>query len=140
MDLRVVQGTLKSLLQYHSSKASVLQGSAFFMAQLSYPYMNTGKTIALTRQTFVGKVMSLLFNMLSRYGRGIGHQETLKKDSPSLSWVTSGNSGFPRLVPVTSGRQGYWSGLPFPTPGDLPDPGIKPKSPASQAESLPAEL
>ena len=61
-----VQGTLKSLLQYHSSKASVLWCSAFFMVQLSHPYMTTGKTIALTRQNFVGKVMALLFNMLSR--------------------------------------------------------------------------
>ena len=61
-----VQGTLKSLLQYHSSKASILQCSAFFTVQLSHPYMTTGKTIALTRQTFVGKVMSLLFNTLSR--------------------------------------------------------------------------
>ena len=61
-----VQGTLKSLLQYHSSKASVLWCSAFFMVQLSHPYMTTGKTIALTRWTFVGKVMALLFNMLSR--------------------------------------------------------------------------
>ena len=60
------QGTLKSLLQHHSSKASVLQDSAFFIVQLSLPYMTTGKTIALTRQTFVGKVITLLFNMLSR--------------------------------------------------------------------------
>ena len=60
------QGTLKSLLQHHSSKASVLQHSAFFTVQLSHPYVTTGKTIALTRQTFVGKVMSLLFNMLLR--------------------------------------------------------------------------
>ena len=66
MDLLAVQGTLKSLLQHHSSKASILQRSAFFIVQLSYPYMTTGKTIALTRQTFVGKVMSLLLNMLSR--------------------------------------------------------------------------
>ena len=66
LDLFAVQGTLKSLLQYHSSKASILQCSAFFIVQLSHPYMTTGKTIALTRQTFVGKVMSLLFNMLSR--------------------------------------------------------------------------
>ena len=65
-DLRAVQGTLKSLLQHHSSKASRLQHSAFFMVQLSHPYMTTGKTIALTRWTFVGKVMSLLFNVLSR--------------------------------------------------------------------------
>ena len=66
LDLLVVQGTLKSLLQHHSSKASLLQHSAFFTVQLSHPYMTTGKTIALTRQTFVGKVMSLLLNMLSR--------------------------------------------------------------------------
>ena len=66
LDLLAVQGTLKSLLQHHSSKASVLQWSAFFTIQLSHPYITTGKTIALTRQTFVGKVMSLLFNMLSR--------------------------------------------------------------------------
>ena len=65
-DLLAVQGTLKSLLQHHSSKASVLQHPVFFMVQLSHPYMTTGKTIALTRWTFVGKVMSLLFNMLSR--------------------------------------------------------------------------
>ena len=67
VDLLAVQGTLKSLLQHHSSKAPVLQGSAFFMVQLSHPYMTTGKTIVLTRQTFVSKVMSLLFNMLSRF-------------------------------------------------------------------------
>ena len=66
LDLLAVQGILKSLLQHHSSKASVLQCSAFFMVQLSHPYMTTGKTIALIRQTFVVKVMSLLFNMLSR--------------------------------------------------------------------------
>ena len=66
LDLLGVQGTLKSLLQYHSSKASILWCSAFFIVQLSHPYITTGKTIAWTRQTFVGKVMSLLFNMLSR--------------------------------------------------------------------------
>ena len=67
-NLLAVQGTLKSLLQHHSSKASILWPSAFFMVQLSHPYMTTGKTIALTRQTFVDKTMSLLFNMLSRFG------------------------------------------------------------------------
>ena len=66
LDLLAVRGTLKNLLQHHSSKASILQHSAFLIVQLSHPYMTTGKTIALTRQTFVGKVMSLLFNMLSR--------------------------------------------------------------------------
>ena len=69
--LLAVQRTLKSLLQHHSSKASILQHSAFFIVQLSHPYMTTGKTIALTRQTFVGKVMSLFFNMLSRLVIGV---------------------------------------------------------------------
>ena len=66
LDLLAVQGTLKSLLQHHSSKASILQHSAFFIVQLSHPYMTTGKTMALTRRTLAGKVMSLLLNMLSR--------------------------------------------------------------------------
>ena len=69
LDLFAVQGTLKSLLQHHSPKASILQHSAFFVVQLSHPYMTTGKNIALTRRTFVDKVMSLLFNMLSRLVR-----------------------------------------------------------------------
>ena len=67
LELLTVQGTLKNLLQHHSSKASILRRSAFFIVQLSHPYMTTGKTIALTRQTFVDKIMSLLFNMLSRW-------------------------------------------------------------------------
>ena len=67
LDLLAVQGTLKSLLQHHSSKPSILQRSVFFMVQLSHPFLTTGKTISLTRRTFVGKVMSLLFNMLSRH-------------------------------------------------------------------------
>ena len=67
LDLLAVQRTLKNLLQHHSSKASILWCSAFFIVQLSHPYMTTGKTIALTRQTYVGRVMSLLFNMLSRF-------------------------------------------------------------------------
>ena len=66
LDLLALQWTLKSLLQHHSSKASILQCSTFFIVQVSHPYMTTGKTIALTRRTYVGKVMSLLFNMLSR--------------------------------------------------------------------------
>ena len=69
LDLLAVQGTVKSLLQHYSSKASILQHSTFFTVQLSYPYMTTGKTIALTRWTFAGKAMSLLFNMLSRFLR-----------------------------------------------------------------------
>ena len=68
LDLLAIQRTLKSLLQHYRSKASIFQRSAFFIVQLSHPYMTTGKTIALTRQTFVGKIMSLLFNMLSRLG------------------------------------------------------------------------
>ena len=67
LDLLAVQGTLKSLLQHHNSKASILQHSAFFIVQFSHPYVTTRKTIALTRRTFIGKVMSLLFNMLSRF-------------------------------------------------------------------------
>ena len=67
MDLLAVQGTLKNVLRHHSSKTSILQHSAFFTVQLSHPYMTIGKTIVLTRWTFVGKVMSLLFNMLSRF-------------------------------------------------------------------------
>ena len=79
MDLLAIQENLKSLLQHHSSKASILQCSAFFIVQLSHPYMTTGKTIALTRQTFVGKVMSLLFNMLSRNGMDLTEAEDIKK-------------------------------------------------------------
>ena len=78
LDLLAVQGTLKSLLQYHSSKASILQRSAFFIVQLSHPYMTTRKTTALTRRTFVDKVMSLLFNMLSRLVTGEGHGNPLQ--------------------------------------------------------------
>ena len=109
LNLLAVQGTLKSLLQHHSSKASILLCSAFFIVQLSHPYMTTGKTIALTRWTFVGKVMSLLFNMLSRLvaslvaqrvkrlptmwetrGRSLGQEDPLKKEMPphssTLAW------------------------------------------------------
>ena len=85
MDLLAVQGTLKSLFQHHNSKASILQLSAFFMVQLSHPYMTTGETITLTRRTFVGKVMSLLFNTLSRL------VITILPSSKRLliSWLTS---------------------------------------------------
>ena len=78
LDLLVVQGTLKSVLQHHSSKASILRHSAFFTVQHSHPYMTTGKTIALTRWTFVGKVMFLLFNMLSRLVIGEGNGNPLQ--------------------------------------------------------------
>ena len=75
LDLLAVQGTLKSLLQHHSSSTSILQSSAFFIVQLSHPYMTTGKTIALTRQNFIGKVISLLFNMLSQVGHNFLSKE-----------------------------------------------------------------
>ena len=89
MDLLALQGTLKSLLQHHSSKASIFRRSAFFTVQLSHPYMTTGKTIALTRQTFIGKVMSLLFNMLSIRESQI--QPTVKYYNTSI--------GLPRWCP-----------------------------------------
>ena len=84
MDLLAVQGTLKSLLQHHNSEASILWHSAFFMVQLSHPYMTTGKTIALTKWTFVGKVMSLLFNMLSRFLIALPRNKYLL-----ISWLQS---------------------------------------------------
>ena len=84
LDLLAVQGTLKSLPQYHSSKASILQHSAFFIVQLSHPYMITGKTIALTRWTFVGKGMSLLFNMLSMLAIAF-----LPRSKRLISWLQS---------------------------------------------------
>ena len=85
LDLLAVQGTLKSLLQHHSSKASILWHSAFFIVKLLHPYVTTGKTIALTRQTFVGKVISLLFNILSRLGITF-----LPRSRPLLiSWLQS---------------------------------------------------
>ena len=80
LDLLAVQGTLKNLLQHHSSKASIFRCSAFFTVQLSHPYMSTGKTIALTRRTFIGKVMSLLFNMLSRLDTSLGKLRKLVMD------------------------------------------------------------
>ena len=83
-DLLAVQGTLKSLLQHHSSKVSVLQCSAFFTVQLSHPYMTTGKTIALTRQTLISKIMSLLFNMLSRL------EKEMAAHSSVLAWRIPG--------------------------------------------------
>ena len=98
MDLLAVQGTLKSLLQHHSSKASILQHSAFFIVQLSHPCLTTGKTIALTRWTFVGKVLSLLFNMLSRL------VITFLPRSKRLliSWLQSPSAVMPYVVPTYS--------------------------------------
>ena len=93
LDLLVVQGTLKSLLKHHSSKASILRHSAFFIVQLSHPYMTTGKTMALTRHTFVGKAMSLPFNMLSRLvgkdsdaGRDWGQEEKGTTEDEMADW------------------------------------------------------
>ena len=94
LDLLAVQGTLKSLLQHHSSKASILWHSAFFIVQLPYPYMTTEKTVSLTRQTFVGKVMSLLLNMLSRLVIAFlprsktSYQLLSLKIGDILSWIT----------------------------------------------------
>ena len=85
LDLLAIQGTLKSLLQHHCSKASIFQCSAFFTVQISHPYMTTGKTIALTRWTFVGKVMSLLFNMLSR----LVITFLLRSEHLLISWLQS---------------------------------------------------
>ena len=96
LDLLAVQGTLKSLLQHHSSKASILQHSAFLVVQLSHPYMTTGKTIALTRRTFVDKVMSLLFNMLSRLV--IFLLAILIPASSSLSAIRVVSSAYLRLL------------------------------------------
>ena len=121
LDLLAVQGTLKSLLQHHSSKASILQHSAFFIVQLSHPYMTTGKTIALTRQTFVGKVMK--GKSLSRVRLFATPWTVAHQASPSMGFS----------------RQEYWSGLSFPSPGDLLHPGIEPRSLALQADALPSE-
>ena len=100
LDLLAVQGTLKSLFQHHSSKASILQCSAFFIVQLSHPYMTTGKTIALTRWTFVVKVMSLLLNMLSRLVITI----LPRSKHLLISWLQSPSAvilGPPKIKPLT---------------------------------------
>ena len=110
LHLLAVQGPFKSLLQYHSSKASILRHSAFFTVQLSHPYMTTGKTIALTRQTFVGKVMSLLLNMLS-VAKLLQSCPTLCDPIDSSPLGSSLSLGF--------SRQEHWSGLPFPSPNML---------------------
>ena len=100
LDLLAVQGTLKNLLQHHSSKASILWCSAFLTVQLSHPYMTTGKTIALTRQTLIGKVMSLLFNMLSR----LIITFLPRSKHLSISWLQSPSAGIlePRKIQVTT--------------------------------------
>ena len=138
LDLLAVQGTLKSLLQHYSSKASVLLRSAFFIVQLLHPYMTTGKTLALTRWTFVGKVMSLLLICCLGWSQFFFQANTIKVKLKSLSHVQLFATPWTVAyqVPQSMGfsRQEYWSGLPFPSPGDLRDPGIEPRSPALQAD------
>ena len=131
LDLLAGQGTLKSLLQHHSSRALILWCSAFFLVQLSHPYMTTGKTIASTRRTFVGKVVSLLFNMLSAAAKSLQSCPTL---CDPIDSSPPGSSIHGIL------QQEYWSRLPFPSPGDLPDTGIEPGSSALQADSLLSEI
>ena len=158
LDLLAVQGTLKSLLQHHSSKASIFRCSAFFIVQLSHPYMTSGKTIVLMRRTFVGKVMSLLFNMLSR----LIITFLPRRKRPLISWLQSPSAVYkpvyywgcwlvtklcPTLAtqgpaahqtPLSVGfpRQKQWNGLPFLLRG-LPVPGIEATSPALLKDSLP---
>ena len=103
LDLLAVQGTLKSLLQHHSSKASILQPSAFFIVQLSHPYMTTGKTIALTRWTSVGKVMSVLLNMLSR----LVMEKAMASHSSILAWKMLWMEESGRLQSTGSQRVGH---------------------------------
>ena len=98
LDLLALQGTFKSLLQHHSSKASILRHSAFFTVQLSHPYRTTGKTVALTRWNFVGKVMSLLFNMLSRLV--IAYR--LRNKHLFISWLKSTPAGILEPKPIKS--------------------------------------
>ena len=131
LDLFAVQGALKSLLQYHSSKASILQLSAFFIVQLSRPYMTTGKTIALIRRTFVGKVTILLFNVLSTIVVNSLCRVQLFATPWTIAYQAPPSVGF--------SRQEYWNGLLFPSPGDLPNPGIEPRSPTFQADALTSE-
>jgi len=107
LDLLAIQGTLKSLLQHHSSKASILQHSAFFTVQLSHPYMTTGKTIALTSRNFVGKVMSLLLNMLSRVLKSTGEDHQVFKFFQPLRV-----QGY---IEVRIGSGGWLSTQQFPT-------------------------
>ena len=133
LDLFALQGILKNLLQHHSSKASVLWCSAFFIVQLSHLSMTTGKTIALTRWTFVGKVMFLLLNMLSRLVIAF----LPRSKHLLISFLLT--VAYQALLSMGFSRQEYWSGLPFPSPGDLPNPGIEPRSPALQVDALPSE-
>ena len=121
LDLLSVQGTLKSLLQHHSVKASILQHSAFFIVQLSHPYMTTGKTVALTRQTFVGKVMSLLFNMLFKHPLPTTQEKTLHMEITRWStlksdWLYSLQPKVEKLYTVSKNKTGSWLWLRSWTP------------------------
>ena len=140
LDLLAVQGTLKSLLQHHSSKASILQRSAFFIVQLSHPYMTTGKTIALTRWTFVNKVMSLYHQITSLIPLFCTVIFGMKSGSVNCSAVFDcfWPWAIALQVPLSMefSRQEYWNRQPFPSPGELPDPGVEPQSPTSEADSL----
>ena len=107
LDHLAVQGTLKSFLQHHSSKASILQCSAFFTVQLSHPYMTTGKTIALTRRTFVGKVMSLLFNMLTFTFHFHALEKEMATHSSVLAWRIPGMGEPGGLQSMGSHRVGH---------------------------------
>ena len=131
LHLLAVQGTLKSLLQHHSSKASILWCSAFFIVQLSHPYLNTGKNIALTRWTFIGRThrygvrvsstksqFMVLVRVISTPLCSVASDSFVK--SRTVTYQASLSMGFP--------RQGYWIGLPFPSLGHLPNPGIEPRS------------
>ena len=131
-----------SLLQHHSLKALILQCSAFFMFQLSYPYMIIGKNIALTMWTFVNKVMSLLFNVCSRFVTAFLSRSSISRVSrPVMSYSLWPLQTVANHTPLSVGfsREEYWSKLPFPSPGDLPNAGTEPRSPALQADSLPSE-
>ena len=149
-DLLAVQGTLKCFLQNHSLKASILQNSAFFMVQLSYPYITTGKTILLTRWTLVCKVMSLLFNMLSRWVLPmlvisvVSIRRILKviHSCPTvcnpMDYIIHGILQARILEWVAIFSRGLeWVAIPFSR--DLPKPGIKPRFPALQVDFLTAE-
>ena len=133
MDLLAVQGTLKNLLQHHSSKASILQCSAFFTVQLSHPYVTTGKTIVLTRRTFVGKVMSLLLNMLSAAAAAKSLQSCPTLCDP----IDSSPPGSP-IPGILQARVLEWGAICFFR--GVPDPGIEPRSPALREDSLSSEL
>ena len=146
---------LSRVISNHSSKASIPRHSDFFMVQLSHPYMTTGKTIALTRQTFVGKVMSLLFNMLSRLvitflprNKSLliswlqSPSAVILKESESEvaqscpTFATPWTIAYQDPLSMEFSRQEYWSGLPFPSPGIFPTQGM---SPALEADALTSE-